>query len=171
MSNQCNNGIFLILGIGNVLLSDEGFGVHVIRRLKQMALPENIRLEEGGVGGFNLLGHLDGIEKLLVIDVMWMTAPPGEIHVINPEQQLKEPGKQIVSFHQIGIIELLELSKLIGNNPEVTYLVTRPEKLTWSLELSPALQQAVEKAVNLILIKCAEFNPEIDKGAEYYASC
>lgn len=161
----------MVLGIGNVLLSDEGFGVHVVRQLKQMKLPDNVRVEEGGVGGFNLLGLLNGVDKLLVIDVMWMNTPPGELYIINPDQELKEPGKQIVSFHQIGVLELVQLGKLIGNNPEVTYLVTRPEKMNWSTELSPSLQSAVNKAVNLITEKCNEFNSEIEKGAEYYASC
>jgi hydrogenase maturation protease len=161
----------LILGIGNVLLSDEGFGVYVVRRLQQAKLPDNVAVGEGGIGGFNLLGQLEGVDKLLVVDVMWMNTPPGELHIIYPEQELKEPGKQIVSFHQIGVLELVELSKLIGNNPEVTYLVTRPEKLNWSTELSPALQNAVDKAVDTIIKICKEYNSEIEKGAKYYASC
>jgi hydrogenase maturation protease len=171
MNRRDKKPSIMILGIGNVLLSDEGFGVHVARRLKQMKLPDNVRVEEGGVGGFNLLGHLEGVDKLLVVDVMWMNTPPGELYIVNPEQELKEPGKQIVSFHQIGVLELVQLGKLIGNNPEVTYLVTRPEKMTWSTELSPALQSALEKAVNLLIKKCNEFNSDIEKGAEYYASC
>jgi hydrogenase maturation protease len=161
----------MVLGIGNILLSDEGFGVHVVRRLKQAKLPANVRIEEGGVGGFNLLGSLEGVDKLLVVDVMWMNTPPGELHVIDPEQELKEPGKQIVSFHQIGVLELVQLGRLIGNNPKVTYVVTRPEKMNWSTELSPSLQSAVDKAVDLIANKCTEFNSEIEKGAEHYASC
>lgn len=161
----------MVLGIGNILLSDEGFGVHVARRLKRLKLPDNVRVEEGGVGGFNLLGHLEGVDKLLVVDVMWMNTKPGELYIVDPEHELKEPGKQIVSFHQIGILELVQLGKLIGNNPEVTYLVTRPEKMTWSTELSPALEEAVEKAAALIVKKCKEFNSDIEKGAEYYASC
>jgi hydrogenase maturation protease len=171
MSNLHKKPSILVLGIGNVLLSDEGFGVHVIRRLKQLKVPDNVRIEEGGIGGFNLLGSLDGVDKLLVVDVMWMNTSPGELFVINPEQELKEPGKQIVSFHQIGVLELVQLGKLIGNSPEVTYIVTRPEKMKWSTELSPALQNAVEKAIDLIINKCNEFNSEIEKGARYYASC
>ena len=171
MNKYNKNDSILVLGIGNVLLSDEGFGVHVARRLKQTILPDNVRVEEGGIGGFNLLGHLDGVDKLLVIDVMWMNNPPGELHIIYPEQGLQEPGKQIVSFHQIGVLELVQLSKLIGNNPEVTYLVTHPEKLNWSTELSPALQNAVDQAVDVVIKICKEFNSEIEKGAEYYASC
>jgi len=60
----------MVLGIGNIIMGDEGFGLHVIRRLKEIGMPENIILEEGGVGGFELLNGLQGIEKLVVVDIM-----------------------------------------------------------------------------------------------------
>jgi len=61
-----------------------------------------------------------------------------------------EPGKQIVSFHQVGVLELVQMLGLLGYKAEVFFLVTRPQRLEWSTELSPAVQLAATQAVNMI---------------------
>jgi hydrogenase maturation protease len=147
-----NNGTTLIMGVGNVLLGDEGFGVHVARRLKQMGLPGNVKIEEGGVGGFDLLGHLDGVTRLLVVDVMMADIPPGEVRLLKLGPELAEPGKTILSFHQVGILELIRMWSLIGPEPDTYLLVSRPQNLGISMELSPLLQNAADKAVRMVEI-------------------
>ena len=99
----------LILGVGNIIMGDEGFGVHVVRRLKEMEPPVNVRIEEGGVGGFNLLGLQDGIDRLIVVDVMMIDKPLGEVLLFKPDATLVEPGKKIISFHQVGVLELAQM--------------------------------------------------------------
>jgi hydrogenase maturation protease len=149
----------MVLGIGNIIMGDEGFGLHVIRRLKEIGVPENIILEEGGVGGFDLLGVLQGIEKLVVVDIMMLPLPPGEIKVFEPGNPPKEPGKAIVSFHQIGVLELVNMWSMMGNEePEVTFVVTCPQTIDWGTELSQALKPAVEKAADTIKNLCADYN-------------
>jgi hydrogenase maturation protease len=140
----------LILGIGNIVMGDEGFGVHVARVLQETELPAGVRVEEGGVGGFNLLGSLDGVERLIVVDVMMIDMPPGQAVLFKPGENFSEPGKNIVSFHQFGVIELVKMWGLLGYRPEIFFLVTRPEKLGWGMELSPRVQTAADKAVSLI---------------------
>ena len=144
----------MVLGLGNILMGDEGFGVHVVRRLQQSELPCQVRIVEGGVEGLNLLGHLEGIKRLLVVDVMMIDIKPGELRLIEAEQMPGEPGKQIVSFHQVGVLELMHLAELIGYQPEVTFLVTRPEIMDWNMELSPKLQSAVDQAVEEVRKWC-----------------
>jgi hydrogenase maturation protease len=149
----------MVLGIGNIVMGDEGFGLHVIRRLKEIGMPENIILEEGGVGGFNLLNDLQGIEKLVVVDIMMLPLPPGELQAFEPGNPPAEPGKAIVSFHQVGVLELVNMLGLLGNEePEVTFVVTRPQTIDWGTELSQPLKTAVEKAANMIKNLCADFN-------------
>ncbi len=154
------NKTVMVLGVGNILLGDEGFGVHVARRLKEVDLPDSVRVEEGGVGGFNLLSHFEGVRRLIVVDVMMLDATPGELRLIRPGEKLSEPGKNIVSFHQVGVLELVQISKLIGYDPEVTFLVTRPQKMEWSMELSPQVQVAADEAVRLLQRLCEEFHLE-----------
>lgn len=147
----------MVLGVGNLLMGDEGFGIHVVRRLKEVELPSHVRVEEGGVGGFNLLGYLEGVKRLLVVDVMMMDSPPGKLHLLKPNQKPEEPGKQILSFHQVGILDLVHMWGLLGYEPEIMFLVTRPEKIEWSTELSPPLQSAADQATKMIQHLCAEF--------------
>jgi hydrogenase maturation protease len=149
----------MVLGIGNIIMGDEGFGLHVIRRLKEIGMPDNIILEEGGVGGFELLGSLQGIEKLVVVDIMMLPLPPGELKVFEPGDLPTEPGKAIVSFHQIGVLELVNIWGMMGNKePEVTFIVTCPHNIDWGTELSEPLKPAVEKAANMIKNLCADYN-------------
>jgi hydrogenase maturation protease len=145
-----NNGTTLIMGLGNVLLGDEGFGIHVARRLKQVRLPDHVKIEEGGVGGFDLLGYLNGVTRLLVIDVMMADMPPGELRLIKLGPELAEPGKTILSFHQVGVLELIRMWSLIGPEPDTYLLVTRPQKIEVCMELSPSLQHAAGRAAKLV---------------------
>ena len=153
---NADNKATLILGLGNVLLGDEGFGVHVAHRLQGCVLPDDVRVVEGGVGGFNLLGYLEGVKRLIIVDVMMHESPPGQLVLLKPGTKLDEPGKRLMSFHQIGVLELLKMWSLIGEQPEVYLLVTRPECLDWNTELSPALQSACAEAVEVIKGLCAK---------------
>lgn len=131
-------------------MGDEGFGVHVARTLQEGELPARIRVEEGGVGGFNLLGSLEGVTRLIVVDIMILDIPPGELLLFRPGENFSEPGKNVVSFHQFGVIELVKMWGLINCRPETFFLVTRPEKLEWGMELSPPVETAADKAVRMI---------------------
>ena len=156
----------LVLGLGNEIMGDEGFGIHVVRRLKQIALPSYVRVEEGGVGGFNLLSQLEDIERLIVVDVMMTDCSPGELRLIRPAPELCEPGKTILSFHQVGILELVQMWGLLGYEPQIELLVTRPEKIEWSTTLSPRLQDAVCRAIKLLKDLCLDNYPMLERSKD-----
>ena len=137
-------------------MSDEGFGVHVVGKLKDIELPPGVKVEEGGVGGFNLLSVLEGIQRVIVVDVMMMDLAPGEICLFKPGPGFREPGKNILSFHQVGVPELVSMWGLLGHEPEIYFLVTRPEKLAWGMELSPPVMAAAGKAVELLKELCRD---------------
>lgn len=144
----------LVLGLGNEILRDEGFGIHVVRRLKASPLPDHVRVEEGGVGGFNLLGMLEGIERLIVVDVMMIDSPPGELRLMKQGPELSEPGKVILSFHQVGVLDLVQMWGLLGREPETIFLVTRPGTIDWGTALTPPLAGSVDGAVELVRKLC-----------------
>jgi hydrogenase maturation protease len=156
----------LILGLGNVLLSDEGFGVHVVKRLQGLSLPVGVKVVEGGVGGYNLLGYFKDIERLLVVDAMILDSRPGELVLFQPGPNFKDAGQNALSFHQTGIMELVQMWNLLGNEPEVFFLVTRPEKLEPGLTLSPSLEKAVQPAVQMILKLCQNRFTGLERSAE-----
>ena len=155
----------LILGVGNIIMGDEGFGVHVVRRLKEKELPSGVRVEEGGVGGFDLLGTLDDVQRVIVVDVMNLDLPPGDVCLFKPGPDFREPDKNIVSFHQIGVLELVQMWGLLGREPEIFYLVTRPEKLEWSMDLTSAVATAVNKAVSLLDEICNDSFAALERSA------
>jgi hydrogenase maturation protease len=144
----------LILGVGNIIMGDEGFGVHVAHGLKEISFPDNIRVEEGGVGGFNLLGSLEEVGRIIVVDVMMVDIEPGEVCLFRPGADFAEPGKRIISFHQVGVLELMQMWGLLGHYPDLLFLATRPQKLGWGTELSAPVQAAVPKAVSLLKDLC-----------------
>jgi len=144
----------LILGIGNIIMGDEGFGVHVARELKEAEVPGNVKVEEGGVGGFNLLGSLDGVRRLIVVDIMMTETTPGELLFFKPGPDFGEPGKKIISFHQVGVLELVKMWGLLGYEPEIYFLLTSPEKLEWCTELSPTVRLAADQAIRLLKKLC-----------------
>ncbi|MDD5039426.1 MAG: hydrogenase maturation protease [Dehalococcoidales bacterium] len=158
--------ITLILGLGNILLGDEGFGIHAARRLREFKLPGYIRVEEGGVGGFNLLGCLEGVERLIVIDAMMLDSPPGELLLWKPGPHFRETGKSIISFHQVGVMELVHMWGLLGCEPEILFLVTRPEKIEPGMELSPNLRTAAEQAARLVEKLCADNFADLERSVD-----
>ena len=149
-------GTTLILGVGNIILSDEGFGVHVARKLKDAELLPDVKVEEGGVGGFDLLALLEGTRRVIVVDVMMMDLAPGDICLFKPGPGFREPGKNILSFHQVGVPELVSLWGLLGHEPDVYLLVTRPEKLDWGMEMTPSVAAAADKAVDMLKDICRD---------------
>lgn len=158
MTKNTGNGTTLVMGLGNILMGDEGFGVHVARRLQEVKLPDGVRVAEGGVGGFDLLGLLEGVERLIVVDVMILPTPPGELKLLEPELGLSEPGKVILSFHQVGVLDLMQMWSLIGKAPEVKFVVTKPQSMELGDGLSAPLQAAVDEAVEMVKELCTKFS-------------
>jgi hydrogenase maturation protease len=150
MTKRSTGGDTLILGLGNIIMGDEGFGVQVAKRLAERPLPDGIRVETGGVGGFDLLATLEGAARVIVVDVMMAETAPGEVLFFKSESGPAEPGKHIISFHQVGVPELVQMWRLLGHETEVCFLVTRPERLEWGAGLSEPVEAAVEKAVAVL---------------------
>jgi hydrogenase maturation protease len=156
----------LILGVGNIIMGDEGFGVRVAQRLKGLDLPDNVKIEEGGVGGFDLLGSLEGIQRVIVVDVMMADIEPGEVCLLKMGPEFAEPGKRIISFHQVGVLELVQMWNLLGYQAEVFFVVTRPQKLEWSTELSAPVKEAADKAVNLLQDLCFKNFADLERSLD-----
>ena len=100
----------LILGIGNILLKDEGVGVHVVRRMKEMSFPKNVELLDGGTAGFDLVDFIGGYRKLIVIDAVNGGERPGTIYRLT-EENLNIGPKAIMSFHEIDFLDALYIKQ------------------------------------------------------------
>jgi hydrogenase maturation protease len=152
------NSPIAVLGVGNVLLSDEGFGVRVVQHLmKWYDFEPSIRLIDGGTLGWDLLNFLQGVEKLILVDAIDAKAVPGTFFVIKNEE-VKKYFKRKVSGHEAGIQEVLAWFDLMGKPiKEVTVIGVQPQSLETGLELTPLIKKFVPKAVDEILKQLSQW--------------
>ncbi len=141
----------LVLGVGNLLLSDDGVGIHTIQRLQAAHdFPEEVQVVDGGTCGLDLLQFLEGIERLIIVDAAKMNKPTGTV--------VRLEGKQVPAYlslktspHEIGLPELLFAAKLIDIYPEkVVVFGVQPESLETSLDLTPSVEARVNELVELV---------------------
>lgn len=139
----------LVLGIGNLLLSDEGIGVHAIRLLEEKSWPGHIIFLDGGTGGFHLLSVFQQYKKIILIDATLDGNKPGKVSLIKPKYARDFP--QTLSAHDIGLRDLVNSSALLGFLPEI-YLITVSisENQRLSMELSEEVGQAVAEIEILV---------------------
>src|SRR4030043_1704816 len=140
----------VILGIGNILLSDEGIGVHVANQLFKRALPENVSVVEGGTDGFRLLNVITEADRLIVIDAVRGGANPGSIYRFDIDDVRNCPSGFKTSVHQIGILEVIDLSELIGKKPHTTIMGIEPKSLEMGMELTPEIKSKIPRIIELI---------------------
>ena len=147
----------LVVGLGNEALRDEGIGVHVARALLAQPLPPGVRVLDGGTSGFALLGWLEGVHRAVLVDAMAMGRPPGTVVTARPEELRSLCPPDRLSLHGTGVFDVLELAAAIGlRPPEVLIVGVQPAEIAWGLELSPALQQALPRAVEAALSAIAK---------------
>jgi len=142
----------LILGVGNLLLRDDGFGVHFINSLKDNnVFPGNITLLEAGTVSHQLIPMLHETDFLIVIDVVDAKDKPGSLFRFSPDD-MKFASEQQVSLHQISLIDVLHMAELTGKKPKTVIIGVQPKDTTsWSLELSDELQAVLPRVKELVL--------------------
>ncbi len=141
----------LILGLGNPLYGDDGFGPAVVETLSRSDLPAGVEVLDGGTAGLGLLPVIAGRERLLVVDVAEMGRPAGTLtHVRWPEVGLV--GALSLSLHQVGLAEVLALAERLGWAPgEVHIFALQPAFLGWRKGLSRPAREKVAEAASAIL--------------------
>lgn len=140
----------VILGIGNELLSDEGIGVHTIKALQKMDVPPEIEIYEGGTDGFGLINIIVETDRLIVIDSIRGGSEPGTIYKFDIEDAPSSPDLFKTSVHQIGILEVINLSSLIGKTPKTTVIGVEPESISTGMELSDKVKVKIPRVIQLI---------------------
>lgn len=152
------NEKILILGLGNVLLQDEGIGVHTLRELEKIEWPENVDLLDGGTGGFVLLSLFQDYKKLVIIDATLSNEPEGTIKVIKPKFAKDFPKS--LSTHELGLKDMIESAILLGKVPEIHLIVISINpKQAMNVELQPHIKTfipALVKTVQQVVVKITD---------------
>ena len=141
----------LVLGVGNILLSDEGVGVRVIEKLQGHSLPGSVEVIDGATRAMELVDIMRGRKKVFIIDALAGNAEPGAIFRFGPEQ-LAETKQMSVSVHDIGVHEAIFLLQLTGELPEdIIFYGIQPGSLELHEGLTPPVEAAAEKVLGLVL--------------------
>lgn len=143
----------LVLGLGNILLSDEGVGVRIVERLlEKYEFPDEVRVVDGGTLGLKLLPYVEDASRLLVIDAVQAHKPPGALLRLTGDEIPIFLDVSKVSAHQEGLQDLLAVARLKGYLPdEVVLWGVQIESQDVGLELSPSVAAQVDVLVERIL--------------------
>lgn len=141
-----------ILGVGNILMQDEGFGVRVVEELlRRYCFPHNVQLLDGGTLGMALLNYLAGTDKLILIDAVSGGLPPGSFYEFKNEA-VKAYFKDKVSMHELGIQDVLAAMDIMEQPvKEIIILGVQPSIIDIGLELTPVLVPMVDQVVNKVV--------------------
>ena len=157
----------LVLGLGNVLMSDEGVGVHVVRALEKRALPANVECLDGGTGGFILLDPMQQADHIVMIDAAADGNPVGTVTRTVPRFSRDYPPT--LTAHDVGIKDLLDLFYMLDGGREVVlYAITIDPRQPISMNLSPKITVAANAAIERIVAELA--SPQREQEPQVQAS-
>ena len=137
-----------VLGIGNVLLRDEGVGCHVVHALEGIPLPD-VKIIDGGTCP-DVLQFLEDADKLIIVDAVKGGGTPGQIYRFHLEDITLEQ-KPVLSLHDVRLVDNLMLMKFWHNVDETVVIGVEPKQVNWGLELSPELQGKMPQIIDTIL--------------------
>lgn len=155
-----DNKNVLILGIGNLLWADEGFGVRALETLqREFEFDDSVRLMDGGTQGIYLVQHIREADILIVFDAVDYGLPGGTLKLVEGDEVPKFLGVKKISLHQTGFQEVLAMADMLGDYPNHLLLVgVQPVLLEdFGGSLSPAVKQQIRPAIQAAMIYLAKF--------------
>ena len=162
----------MVLGIGCILYTDEGFGVRVVEKMeKRFEFPDNVLLVDGGVLGINLLGVISKPDQLIVVDAIRNNGKPGDLYRLEGDQ-IPERIRAKNSLHQVDFLEALTLCQALEKVPKTVIIGVEPEDIeTQGLELTPPIQAKVDPVIEMVLAELARLGVKYKKGMTDNVSC
>ncbi len=159
----------LILGIGNLLWADEGFGVRAVEELhRHYEFPPNVKLLDGGTQGLYLLDHVTSADSLVVFDAIDYGLPPGTLKLVEDSEVPSFLGAKKMSLHQTGFQEVLATAELLGKAPVHLYLIgVQPAELEdYGGSLRPQVKAQIPAAIAHALTYLRRFGIHGEPRAE-----
>lgn len=162
MQNDQNKRI-LVLGVGNVLLQDEGVGVRVIEILQsRYDFSANVQLMDGGTLGLRLLDPIAATDYLIVVDAVQHGAPPGTLYRL-PADELSKRVTFKHSLHQLSLVETLAYAEMLGKRPQAVIIGIEPQDISpWGMDLTAIVHARLKEL-------CLRVLDEIEKAGGGYA--
>ncbi|EXI67507.1 MAG: Hydrogenase 2 maturation protease [Candidatus Accumulibacter adjunctus] len=146
----------VVLGVGNVLLSDEGLGVRAVERLQRThRLPPEVEVIDGGTSGMELLEQIEGIDALIMVDAIRAGAPPATPIRLAGEA-LPVFFRTRLSPHQVGLSDVLASLEFLGRSPRhICILGLQPQSLALGMELSREVEEGMPALLGMVTAELA----------------
>jgi len=139
----------IILGVGNLILKDEGVGVHVVKEMENRELPPGVEVIDGGTATMDLLSIIHESEKIIVIDALASGGQPGTIYRCLPEELMDAPERPL-SLHQVDLLDVLLMARQLGGHVSVVIIGVEPKEISCGMELTTEVKAAVPKVIKAI---------------------
>lgn len=152
----------LVLGIGNLLIGDEGVGCTTAAEInRRFQLPPDVECIDGGTAGFELLGLIDGREHLILIDALKDDRAPGTVIMVEGEQ-VPQAFLARTTPHQLGICDVLAAARLTDSLPaHLTLYGIEPKQLEVGIGLSPEVSAGMEKTIDAVIEQLRDLGYEV----------
>lgn len=150
----------ILIGLGNILMQDEGVGVHAVNAVKErFEVPPELEIVDGGTAGLDLLPFFEGRDRVLLVDAVLFGEEPGFIGELANEAIPARFGKNKASLHHLGLAEVLALARLQNILPkEICLIGIEPQSLDPGLELTKTLQEKFEVLLACVCAKLRDWD-------------
>jgi hydrogenase maturation protease len=150
----------ILIGLGNILMGDEGIGVHAVKAIEaRFEIPPELEVLDGGTAGLDLLPFFEGRDRVLLVDAVDFGAEPGFMGELANEAIPARFGKNKASLHHLGLAEVLALAQLQDILPREIYLIgIQPLSMDPGLELTERLQGKFEALITRVRAKLEEWD-------------
>ncbi|PDT90879.1 HyaD/HybD family hydrogenase maturation endopeptidase [Bradyrhizobium sp. Y36] len=166
MPTSSQDDRILVLGIGNILWADEGFGVRVVEEFhRRYAVPDNVTILDGGTQGLYLVNYLEEADRLIVFDAIDYGLAPGELKLVRDDEVPRFTGAKKMSLHQTGFQEVISAADLLGRCPKHLALIgCQPLDLEdWGGPLTSPVRDQIAPAIDLACRVLAEWGVTVSR--------
>jgi hydrogenase maturation protease len=139
----------LVLGVGNILLMDEGLGVYAVQELAKEQWPDNVEFIDGGTFTQDIFYLFQEYDRLLVLDVVRAGREPGTIYRLTEDDLVKNES-QSLSLHDIDLLDSLRMAEMLGNRPRLLVIGIEPKTIDWAMELTEPLKEAFPNYLEVV---------------------
>ncbi|MDR7868030.1 MAG: hydrogenase maturation protease [Sporomusaceae bacterium] len=143
-------GRTVVVGFGNLLMSDDGVGIHVVRELATRTLPPGVDTVDGGVASLDILGSLLDAARIIIVDALAGGGEPGSVYRLTPDDIGTAAAPPGYSLHEFTLPQTLALLARSATLPPIVIFGVEPAGMDMGLELSPPVAAAARRVADLI---------------------
>lgn len=142
-----------VIGLGNLLMGDDGAGIHIVHELQRLRLPDHVDLIDGGTGGVGLVDILSSCRRVIVIDAITNNGGyPSGIRLFSPDDLISSEGEGDYSLHDLELTSILSLMNGLGMEiPDITIIAIPAVTITPAIELSEGCRRLIPEAIDLVM--------------------